>query len=143
MWLLLATMMLLCTSCYQSDFDQISPLTNSEIIQVQVSYTNPDASNFQHPDAQSRVFVFLGHYSTEYSNYSYVNGKLVKENQIVSPDMSAVTDDSGKATLQLKSRNIPITILVESNYTKRVTMDSFSPSQKEIALTIIHKCYKE
>ena len=141
--LFLFSILVLTLSC--SD-DTVLKESEKVILEVNVFYTTKENLNVQIPDAQSKVFIYYGYYSADFANFSYQEaGRLKKwDDSIVLPDQSATIEANGKAIIQLEQTDKRFTILIESNYYKRITLNSYSEmvysyldSQENIVFTIV------
>lgn len=81
-----------------------------------------------HGDSNACVYVYYGIYSTDIANFVYSSGgNLVKNNQLISPNIVVMPDSQGNITLKLASTS-KITIIAESSYyiNERI-VQSYSP----------------
>lgn len=106
------------------------------IVEIRAFYTLPGSAG-EIPDSQSRIYVFYGKYSTDYSGYSLINGKLVDGASIILPDEVGLTGNDGSAILRLEYADRPFTLLVEGNHYGRCTAYSYASAQKKIIFRVV------
>lgn len=130
---LLITSFLLCISCNEENIDMKS---ESGLVQVSIFYATKDNPNTLIPDSDSKIFIYYDKHSIDFAGYSFQDGKLTKGEKIILPDQKASTNEHGEISLYLNYIDKPLSILVESNYYKRVSAETFSSGEDKIAITI-------
>ena len=92
--------------------------------------------NILMPDSYSKLYIYYDQHFTGFTGYSFQDGKLTKEGKTIFPDQSASADKEGKILLRLNYINKPLTLFVESNHCKRISIGSHSTGEKKIISTI-------
>ena len=133
--LLLTTLFLLCISCNKESID-IETEDESGLVEVSVFYTTKENPNILMPDSYSKLYIYYDQHFTGFTCYSFQDGKLTKEGKTIFPDQSASADKEGKILLRLNYINKPLTLFVESNHCKRISIGSHSTGEKKIISTI-------
>lgn len=128
--------MLFFMSCDEKSTNEIIYNRTVKICAFYTTQENPDK---QLPDSKSKVFIYNGNYSITYAGYSFQDGKLIKNDLIVLPDMSTIIGDNGKAELTLEYLDTPFTIIIVSNFYKRISIESYPPNQKNMIFTTIFR----
>lgn len=110
--------------------------TESGLVQVSVFYATKDNPNALIPDSNSKIFIYYDKQSVDFAGYSFQDGKLTKREKTIVPDQQASANEHGKMLLHLNYIDKPLSILVESNYYKRVSTEAFSSGENKITVTI-------
>lgn len=134
--LLLTTLFLLCISCNKESIDIETEEDESGLVEVSVFYTTKENPNILMPDSYSKLYIYYDQHFTGFAGYSFQDGKLTKEGKTIFPDQSTSADKEGKILLQLNYINKPLTLFIESNYCKRISIGSYSTGEKKIISTI-------
>jgi len=118
-------------SCSEKD-----PVNNEEnekgILEVNCFFTKEGNPNMLIPDAQSKVFIYFGYWSADFSGFSYLEeGKIIKRDSIVVPDQYAVIGEDGKVSIQLEQIDKRFAFVIESNYYKKTVLSCYSESQAQ------------
>lgn len=124
---------MLCTSCNKEIID-VNDVEKSVLVRISAFYSTKYNPNTLLPDFNSKIFIYNGKYSTDFTNYVFKDGVFTRGEKKILPDQVVSTDIHGEALIEFKCEDKIVTIFLESNYYKRISSESFFTRDEKISI---------
>lgn len=118
--------------------DNTDPIVETDNdIRISAVYTTKENPNKEFVDFGSKIYIY---YEAEiYGSLYEGNGKFINNNKVFTPAQTAEIDMTGITVITPKYIDKQITIVIESAYYNRLSIDSHLSAKRPISIKLITK----